>query len=302
MKRQQFHTCAVSLAVLLTGYSAVAQQASAAASFGAQGQAAAAPPPAPAPVPPPTGVTPDPAPPPAAQHDQAGMVLPAAANANTPTGNSEHDDMVGHLAIGFLGRNTIPYGVGPTSGTAAADAQVPVIGVRYWLDPLIGLDLGAGLWIGGASSEATNPAGVTTPSVSGPRPTSFILHAGVPLALASSKHFAFEVIPEANLGYAKVAQDNTVNAAGMTKQAGTHFDLGARAGAEIHFGFIGIPQLSLVGSVGLRFQYDKLTTELNPPGGAGLTTQNVSIWSLGTTVNDSPWNIFVSNVSALYYL
>ena len=306
MKRLNIHASAVSFAVLLTAYTAAAQQqGTAAASFGAQGQAAAAAPtPAPPPPPPPTGVTAEPAPAPAAQQNQAGMPLPAAANANAPTGNSEHDDMVGHLAIGFLGRNTIPYGVAAAGGAAFAEAQVPVVGVRYWLDPLLGLDLGAGLWMGGASTEQTNPAGVTGPSVSGPRPTAFMLHAGVPLALASSKHFAFELIPEANFGYAKLAGDAAlnINGNGTTKEAGTHFDLGARAGAEIHFGFIGIPQLSLVGSVGLRFQYDKLTTETNPVGGAGLTTTSASTWSLGTTVNESPWNIFVSNVTALYYL
>jgi hypothetical protein len=26
-----------------------------------------------------------------------------------------------------------------------------------------------------------------------------------------------------------------------------------------------------------------------------------SSWSLGTTVGDNPWNIFTSNVAALYY-
>jgi hypothetical protein len=230
----------------------------------------------------------------AAQTNQPAVAPP---NANVATGNSEHDDMVGHLAVGYMGRATIPYGA--YNGAATLQAPVPVIGVRYWFDPRVGIDLGMGLWLGSASTDATPPGGPTA-SADGPKPTAFILHAGVPLALASSRHFAFEIIPEANLGYANVTRDATADNA-VTKQAGTHFDLGARAGAEIHFGFIGVPQLSLVGSVGLRFQYDKLTYETNPIGGPGVTRLSTGMWDLSTTVNESPWNIFISNVGAFYY-
>ena len=288
MKRIHFQASAVSFAVLLTGYSALAQQASGSVAVGAPAATAPAAPPAPPPPPPPTGVTAEPAPAP------TGMALPAATNAHAPTGNSEHDDMVGHLAVGFLGRASIPYG-GLNAAGVAPQAPVPVVGVRYWIDPLIGLDLGLGLWIGGTSTDTTPAATGATTSVSGPKPTAFIIHGGLPLALASSKHFAFEIIPEANFGYASVTGD-----ANPTKLTGTHFDIGARAGGEIHFGFIGVPQLSLIGSVGLRFQYDKLKTEAN--AAAGKDVQSTGIWSLGTTVNESPWNIFITNVGALYYL
>jgi hypothetical protein len=296
MTRLHINASAISLAVLFASYSALAQQATATAGVGVQGQAAAATPAPPLPAAPAdanAGQT--------NQQNQTSAALPAATNANPPpAGNSEHDDMVGHLAVGFLGLRTIPYGLDNTYDSAAA--PVPVIGVRYWIDPLIGLDLGAGLWIGGRSSESTNPTG-TKVSVDGPKPFAMVLHAGVPLALASSKHFAFEIIPEANFGFAKVTQDATLPGTndGTTKQSGTHFDLGARAGAEIHFGFIGIPQLSLVGSVGLRFQYDSLTHEVNP-GGTGVTKTTSSVWDLSTTVNGNPWDIFAGNISALYYL
>jgi hypothetical protein len=296
MKRLNIHASAVSFAVLLTAYTAAAQQqGTAAASFGAQGQAAAAAPtPAPPPPPPPTGVAAEPAPAPAAQQNQAGMPLPAAANANAPTGNSEHDDMVGHLAVGFLGRSSIPYGA-TAAGDAVGLAPAPVVGIRYWFDPLIGLDVGLGLWVGGRSTDTTPPAGGATTTVSGPKPTALVIHGGLPLALASSKHFAFQIIPEANFGFASVTQDGN-----PTKYSGTHFDIGARVGGEVHFGFIGVPQLSLIGSVGLRFEYDKLSTENNAvPQAANVSSGN---WSLSTTTNESPWNIFVTNVGALYYL
>jgi hypothetical protein len=73
-------------------------------------------------------------------------------------------------------------------------------------------------------------------------------------------------------------------------------------GGEIQFGFIGVPQLSLIGSVGLRFEYDKLTSEAIPATGAFTVHSNTTAWSLSTTVNDTPWGIFTTNVGALYYL
>ncbi len=294
----RLHVSAIALATFFTSYCALAQQASATGSIGLQGQAnaEAAAQPAP-PPPPPTGVNAD-ANAQANQQTQAGMALPTATNANAPVGNSDHDDMVGHLGVGYLGRATIPYGL--YQGAATPQAPVPVIGVRYWMNPLLGLDLGAGLWIGGTSTDVSAP---NTPTISsdGPKPTAFVLHAGVPLALASSRHFSFQVIPEANFGYAKVSQDAVLTANNLTKQAGTHLDLGARVGAEIHFGFMGIPQLSLVGSVGLRFNYDKHTYDTTPPGGPGGTRVSTGAWDISTTVNESPWNIFISNVGAFYY-
>ena len=294
MTRLHINASAISLAALFASYSALAQQATATAGVGVQGQAAAAtPPPPPAPAADANAGQ-------ASQPNQTGMALPNATNANPPpAGNSEHDDMVGHLAVGFLGRPSIPYGLDVNGNPAAA--PVPVVGVRYWIDPLIGLDLGAGLWIGGRSTDITDPAGNKTSS-SGPKPFAMVLHAGVPLALASSKHFAFEIIPEANFGFAKVTQDAVAGGNVFTKQSGTHFDLGARAGAEVHFGFIGIPQLSLVGAVGLRFQYDSLSRETNPVGGPGLTKTTSGAWDLSTTLNGNPWDIFTGNISALYYL
>lgn len=301
MTRLHINASAILLSALFASYSAVAQQATATAGVGVQGQAAAATPAAPPPPPPMPAAPADAYAGQANQQNQAGMAPPTATNANPPpAGNSDHDDMVGHLAVGFLGLRTIPYGLDNVLNSATA--PVPVIGVRYWIDPLVGLDLGAGLWIGGRSSDNTNPAG-TKVSVDGPKPFAMVLHAGVPLALASSKHFVFEIIPEANFGFAKVTQDAALPGTndGTTKQSGTHFDLGARAGAEIHFGFMGIPQLSLVGSVGLRFQYDSLAHEVNP-GGTGVTKTTSSVWDLSTTVNGNPWDIFAGNISALYYL
>ena len=264
--------CLVGLAGVLFTSSAFAQAADAA-------PAAAAPEP-----------PPQPAPAPAADASastsgsaQVGMALPGAApQAAAVAGSSDHDSVVGRLAVGYLGRNGVPVGM----GVAVTVIPTPVIGVRYWLSDMLGID--AGLGFGLTSGSAT----VMGMSADAPGWHLFMIHGGVPLSLASAGHFSFQIVPELNLGFA----GGSVDAAGMTnKVSGFHLDVGARAGAEIHFGFINVPQLSLQGSVGLRLNMDSTSQTI------GGVDSSASAFNIGTTVGDNPWNIFTSNVAALYY-
>lgn len=215
---------------------------------------------------------------------QVGMALPGAApQAAAVAGSSDHDAVVGRLAVGYLGRNGVDIGGGGLPAGTVIDA--PVIGIRYWLSDMLGID--AGLGFGLTSGSTTNGAGDSTDL---PGWHLFMIHGGVPLSLASAGHFSFQIVPELNLGFAGASQ--TMGGVD-TSISGFHLDVGARAGAEIHFGFINVPQLSLQGSVGLRLNMNSTSSD---PGDAGS-----SHFSLGTTVGDNPWNIFTSNVAALYY-
>jgi hypothetical protein len=240
----------------------------------------------------PAAAAPAPPPQPAAAADasasssgsaQVGMALPGAApQAAAVAGSSDHDAVVGRLAVGYLGRNAVAIagGVNPTV------IPTPVIGVRYWLSDMLGIDAGLGF---GLTSGSIEVAGMSNDT---PSWHLFMIHGGVPLSLASAGHFSFQVVPELNLGFAGASAD----VGGVTNKAsGFHLDVGARAGAEIHFGFINVPQLSLQGSVGLRLNMDSTSqTVMNVDSSA-------SSFRLGTTVGDNPWNIFTSNVAALYY-
>lgn len=215
---------------------------------------------------------------------QVGMALPGAApQAAAVAGSSDHDAVVGRLAVGYLGRNGVTIagaGINPTV------IPTPVIGVRYWLSDMLGIDAGVGFGLTSGSAE------VMGMSNDGPSWHLFMIHGGVPLALANAGHFSFQIVPELNLGFAGASQD----VGGMTsKGSGFHLDVGARAGAEIHFGFINVPQLSLQGSVGLRLNMDSTSQTVMD------VDQSTSAFSVGTTVGDNPWNIFTSNVAALYY-
>lgn len=226
---------------------------------------------------------------------------PAAAAAAATPGTSDHAQMVGRLAVGYFGITNTGAGadiadVGPNDSPYAVPGQAPVVGVRYWIDPLIGIDVGLGMSLIGGNIDT----GVANaPDIKRGSFTGFLIHGGVPLALASADHFTFEVIPELNLGFAGGSFDPNGNGAGKVEYSGFHFDVGARVGAEIHFGFIHLPQLSLVASVGLRFDSDKGKTEDSTAAPSVKTSSSKS--EFHTTVGSNPWAIFTDNVAALYY-
>jgi hypothetical protein len=238
-----------------------------------------------------------------------GVSLPGAAPATATAGGSDHDQMAGRLAVGYFG--ITEAGAGAAIGAAAPTfnsspysftGAAPVVGVRYWLDSMIGIDVGIGLGIlGGGASLQQSPA----PEVEVDRDsfTAFTLHAGVPLSLASSQHFSWQVVPEINFGIASIGQDpNGPDVEGDVSHSGLHLDIGARAGAEIHFGFMGIPQLSLQGSVGLGFAMDKgSSTDSTPAAPAGDIESSHTRTSLHTSAGTNPWAIFTNGIAAFYY-
>jgi hypothetical protein len=262
--------CCAALASMLFAGSAFAQAADA-----APAAATPAPPPEPAPA-----ATVD-ASASTSGSAQAGMALPGAApQAAAVAGNSDHDAVVGRLAVGYLGR----------AGVNIGDAVIPapVIGVRYWLSDMLGIDAGIGFGLGSSSSE--DAAGM---SADGPSSYAFVLHGGVPLSLASAGHFSFQIVPELNLGFG-----GTSVGEGMAENSTSAFqlDVGARAGAEIHFGFMDVPQLSLQGGVGVRLQMNSTSSEVGGQDGPSSSST-----SIGTTLNGNPWDIFTGNIAALYY-
>lgn len=286
-------SAAIALATSTFGFAAFAQQAgvaadgTAAVGTGTTGvTAAAAPAPAPAPA-------------------AAPAVAPAPAPvADVAVGGSDHDAMAGHLALGYLGFMNIPVGaIGNPNSNVFATTAAPIVGMRYWLNSGMGIDAGLGLTTTFGSTK-TEAAGLST-SVNATAPTGIGVHFGVPIALSAARHYAFEIIPEMNLAYAQQAISTEANNnGGALDLSGLHVDLGARAGAEIHFGFIGVPELSLVGSIGLRASINQGKTEQSPPPGtAGVTAKATDTRTvIETTVGNNPWDIFTGNISAFYYL
>lgn len=259
-------------------------------------------------TPPPTPTQPPPEPPPPPR-PQVTTTVQAPATGLAPGGNakaaeekdegiSDHEKVIGHLAVGYLGLTTLPIAGG---GGIPDTVNAPVVGVRYWFAERIGLDVGLGFGLSSGSTESVTGAQTVTtdrPSVFG-----MALHGGVPLVFAHVKHFKFLTVPELNIGFARATEQPAGGAPGAqppeVSHSGFHLDVGARIGSEIHFGFIGVPQLSLQATIGLfgRIDNRKASSEVN-----GVTNSVSSSSSgFGTSVQSDPWAIFANNISALYY-
>jgi hypothetical protein len=208
--------------------------------------------------------------------------------------------------------SSIPLGLGTPGGDAAAPTvnvdpkndsiivSAPALGIRYWLNTTLGIDVGIGLGYNGGSISLTvpSPTGTTTSKVDKLGAVGFLLHGGLPLALATGKHISLQVTPELNLGFAhaSVAADMTMaNPPPNATLSGLRFDLGARIGGEVQFGFIGIPELALEGSIGAFFTYQQSGISVGP--------SSYSNSSIGFTTASfhSPWDFFASVVAARYY-
>ncbi|HEY5451976.1 MAG TPA: hypothetical protein VIQ54_24650, partial [Polyangia bacterium] len=184
-------------------------------------------PPEPAPPPPPA-VQPAPPPPPAPPMTTRAEPEPTAV------ASSDLDVEARRWGIGYSGLSQVPVGLetninSPTPNLV--DTTVPAIGVRYWATPTVGIDFAVGLaWSkgqqdsGGAVSDKDSVFGL-------------LVQAGVPLALATSQHVSFQLIP-----YTAVAHGVTSRPGdpffGTTPAdlSGTRIEAGARSGFEVFWG------------------------------------------------------------------
>jgi hypothetical protein len=247
----------------------------------------APPPPPPRPAPPPAAAAPEPAP------------APVEEGINDP------HRFIGHFGVTYFDITDLPIANQVTGGATpgpggitSSTVSAPVVGVRYWLNERFGIDAGIGLGLAGGSDQAV--AGGTSTTVSKTSSTGFAFHGGVPIALAEGKHYAFLAIPEFTVGFTTATYTPASMAAGGTggpnqDLSGFLIDLGARVGAEIYFGFIGIPQLALQASVGLS--YRRSVYKWSSAGNSASDGTN----TFGTQVNADPWAIFKDAISATYY-
>jgi hypothetical protein len=217
---------------------------------------------------------------------------------------TDHERFVGRLGVTYFDVTDLPIANQFAGGGTPLPGQItsstvaaPVVGVRYWLNRRFGIDGGIGLGLAGGSDQSIN--GGTSTTVNKTSSTGFAFHAGMPIALAEGKHYAFLVIPELTVGVTSASfQPNALGggtAPPSQDLSGFLFTMGARVGAEIYFGFIGLPQLALQASVGLS--YRRSVYKWSSSGNSASDGTN----TFGTNVNADPWSIFKDAVSATYY-
>lgn len=255
---------------------------------------AASPPPSAPPPPVPAPWTPPQAP------------VPQEAPKDTRT---DHAKLVGRFGIGFIGIGDLPIATARPIGTAShpglspndhvdvATVSAPAIGARIWLRQRIGIDTGIGFSYSGGSTSSDfggNGQAIPKQSVLG-----LLLHLGVPLVAADIEHMALLVVPEASFGMARsnVKPAYEANAPPSAELRGYRLDLGVRIGGEIHFGFMGLPNLALEAGVALAFTNEWVSAT------AGSQSVSDSSARLTTLSLANPWDIFkgVGNVAARYY-
>lgn len=206
----------------------------------------------------------------------------------------DHMGVVGRIGVGLLG-STTAMTVNPDF--TANRMTLPIIGARYWVSERLGLQAGVGVMHqSGDNDQNTLRSGFDTPTSWG-----FAVHVGAPFAFFHDKHYKFILQPEANFVAVTGRTNDNANLPGDqgVSVGGWGLDLGARAGAEVHFGFIGIPMLSLQGSVGLAYQLRqaKLTSVVNGQEVVQTKTEH----AFGTAHYSDPWDLFTSSIAALYY-
>lgn len=223
------------------------------------------------------------------------VVAPVAAAAPEPAAAAaepavkDHVAAVGKIGVGFVGARDLA--VGDLQTTIAA----PTIAGRTWLSERWGVELGLGLGHSSGSVSVQQPGATTTTRDSATR-WGLALQVGVPIALGWGAHYAFVVTPEARMGVTWIDPGGDPDRAESEDGAdGATFEVGARGGAEIHFGFLGVPELALEASVGLFMRYVSVSQT------AGANGSEARDLTVGTIAYNDPWDFFRTSIAARYY-
>lgn len=260
--RDRLRTAACMLAMCLLASAGSAQLAPQPAYQEPSAAQPPAPPPAPAPAPgaypvyapapQPTVVVQQAAPAPVAELVEPEPPPPAGGDDENWGTPSDHDRVVGRVAVGWMGVLGVPIGPAGSAETVSA----PAVGVRYWLNDGVGIEGGLGFGLTTTGGTAFMPTGDT--ELPGTGQFGMVLHGGVPISIWDVGHYNGLVMPELNFGFSSGLDEGASvdSALDDTIFSGLLFNLGLRAGAEIHLEAIDIPQatLQLTFGVGINFE------------------------------------------------
>jgi hypothetical protein len=189
---------------------------------------------------------------------------------------SDHDAVVGHVGLEVRRIDPGPFGLDLRPGTGCPAAQTTpcrvelgALSLRYWHTRNLAVLGGMALALGGGSEMG--------------RPLDSYLAVGpivgMTLLLGNWRHLAIGASPEASFIWFKPGGDST--------KSTTLVSLRAALEGELHFGFVGVPALSVGMGVGLGFHYE--------------STPDARVWSIGVVGPGSVWGV-LSNLFVRYYL
>ncbi len=220
-------------------------------------------------APPAPATAPVPEPPPAAE------VGPISTSDATPAA-SDHDAVVGHVGISARRLDPGPLPLALRSGQGcAADMSTPctvtlgAVGARYWMTRNLALNGYLALGTGGGSL-----GGQALDTYLGVGPI-----VGMTLLLGNWRHLAIGASPELEVVWFRPAggdADSTLLVAMRASLEG-----------ELHFGFVGVPALSIGLQAGAALQYERAPA--------------AHVWSVGVIGAGSIWDA-LSTLYVRYYL
>lgn len=213
-------------------------------------------------------------------------------------GTSDHDFVVNKLGVGYMGMLAVPV-FNLTSGEFGAPILAPTIGARYWFDSDLALEAGLGINITGQNNKTNADADDTSSETV----TGIAFRVGLPISLYASEHYSFQIIPDFRFAYGK--NTGTIYNAPdvpdtVISTSTTTWGVGATAGAEIYFGFMNIPELSVQAGVGFDFSHSSASVDLEPDE-PPVEVPSATFHQFRTTLDGAPWDIFRGSVRALYY-
>lgn len=240
-----------------------------------------APPPAPAVVEAPAAPSATPAPAGTAPVSATAEAAPPEPPGPIPTSDampaaSDHDLVVGHLGIAARKVDTGPLTLALRPGQGcAADGSTPctvtlgAVGARYWMTRNLAFNGYLALGTGGGSIGSQD---LDTYLGVGPL-------LGVTLLLANWRHLAVGASPELGVIWFRPAGGDVASTLLLQMRAAVE--------AELHFGFIGVPALSIGLQAGAALQYERAPA--------------VHLWSVGVIGAGSIWDA-LSTLFVRYYL
>ncbi len=189
---------------------------------------------------------------------------------------SDHDAVVGHIGVQArrLDPGPLPLALRPGLG-CATDMSTPcsvtlgALGARYWMTRNLAWNAALAFGSGGGSSGTQ---GLDTYLGAGP-----II--GLTLLLGNWRHLAIGASPELAMVWFRPGGSGS----GTTKLV----QMRAALEAELHFGFVGVPALSLGLIAGADLQYE--------------STPAAHLWSVGIIGAGSVWDT-LTDLFVRYYL
>jgi hypothetical protein len=292
-RARAFVVRALVVAMILSGAAPASAQKPAPVAVPAPAPAPAPPPPPPAPAPAPAPVpaaapvvTVVPAPPPvepAPPPEPPPVVIAPVPTADATEAASDHDAVVGHVGIEVRRISAYPFGFALRPGTGcpaslstngSCEAPMAALSLRYWRTRNLALTGGLALGFGGGRDGSANGT-MSRDTYAGIGPL-----VGMSLLLGNWRHLAVNASPDLTFVWFKPAVGDSGDSTKVVL-------LRAALEGELHFGFVGVPALSLGMVMGVDFHWVSDSTS--------------RAWSAYVITPGSIWGV-LTNLYIRYYL